>query len=311
MTVTDWAECGLLKAEERYGRRVSDEYGGDGGGREFERVAAQLRARMTDGTYPQSSVLPSQRELAEKFRVSRDTIQRVLRELKSEGWIETRQGSGSRVIRTQRIHSPAAADLPDRIVTLGHLIGKAFERTDVALDVFTLTSESLDAHIRLQTELIRAGRADPPRSIALRMLLPAEDVVLPYLRPRGGPPDQRLKERFLNISRMHTASLRTALSDLRTMKLVPDVRFEVRRIEAAPLFKVYLVNETEALFGYYEPFERVIELDGGDETEAIDVYGYGAGLTHHVKGDDSSSPGTGFVERTQAWFDSTWRLLAF
>lgn len=63
---------------------------------------------MADGTYPLRSTLPSQSDLATEFGVSRDTVQRVLRELVDEGWIESRQGSGPRVIKTQRIHSSAA-----------------------------------------------------------------------------------------------------------------------------------------------------------------------------------------------------------
>ncbi|MEN8654794.1 hypothetical protein ABCR94_30430 [Streptomyces sp. 21So2-11] len=34
-------------------------------------------------------------------------MQQVLRELVSEGWIETRQGSGTRVVNTQQVYSPA------------------------------------------------------------------------------------------------------------------------------------------------------------------------------------------------------------
>ncbi|WLW52219.1 GntR family transcriptional regulator [Streptomyces sp. YU58] len=54
-----------------------------------------------------------------EFGVSRDTVQRVIRELRDEGWIETRQGSGSRVVRTQVVHSPKSGERPDRTVTLG------------------------------------------------------------------------------------------------------------------------------------------------------------------------------------------------
>ncbi|WP_343243161.1 winged helix-turn-helix domain-containing protein [Streptomyces sp. SID12501] len=80
----------------------------DGGGREFDRVADELRHRMTGGVYPLGSLMPAQRDLAQEFGVSRDTVQRVLRELRNEGWIESRQGSGSRVVKTQRIQFSAA-----------------------------------------------------------------------------------------------------------------------------------------------------------------------------------------------------------
>ena len=92
---------------------------GERGGREYDRVAAELRARIADGTYPLNGRLPTQRELAKELKVSRDTLQRALRDLKNERWIESRQGSGSRVVWKQRIHSPRSEKEPGYQVTLG------------------------------------------------------------------------------------------------------------------------------------------------------------------------------------------------
>ncbi|GAA2637387.1 hypothetical protein GCM10010307_34920 [Streptomyces vastus] len=43
-----------------------------------------LRSSLTDGTYQVGNRLPPQRELAARFDVSRDTVQRVLRALTTE-----------------------------------------------------------------------------------------------------------------------------------------------------------------------------------------------------------------------------------
>ncbi|MGW5471848.1 winged helix-turn-helix domain-containing protein [Streptomyces chartreusis] len=279
-------------------------------GEEFQRVSEELRTRMADGTYPLRSFLPSQRDLAEEFEVSRTTIQRVLRELASEGWIESRQGSGSRVVKTQRIQSSAAkATRSRRRATLGPLISEAFEEPEVTLDVFTLTSESLDAHIRLQAERIRAGFIAPQR-IALRVLLPAPTLPLPYPRVKDGPDDPHLRERLNTITERHAESLYVELRDLQVERLVQSVDVQLRRAPLTPAFKLYLLNGAEALHGPYEVIERQIELDGGEEVTALDVLGLGATLTHHVKDADPESPGTVFVDSWQAWFDSVWRLLA-
>jgi DNA-binding transcriptional MocR family regulator len=171
---------------------------------------------MADGTYPLRSMLPGQRALADEFGVSRDTVQRVLRELGNEGWIESRQGRGSTVIRAQEVHSPTGSKRPDRTVTLGPLISRAFEQPDVTLDVFTLSSESLDPHIRLQAKRIR-NHPISPQHIALRLLLPDESLDFPYWRTSDAAHDQLLKERFLAIMRRHTASLRNLLGELSTM----------------------------------------------------------------------------------------------
>lgn len=289
------------------------ERAGNGGGKEFERVAGELRTRMADGRYVVQSRLPSQRELAEEFGVSRDTVQRVLGELRSEGWIESRQGSRSRVIgrvlRNQRIHSPTSSTRAGPTVTLGQFISEAFEQPEVILSVYTLTSESLDAHIRLQAERIRAGEIAPER-ISLRMLLPSESLEFPYWRSEDGRYDQILKERALAITRRHIMSLRATLNDLRTMRLVPSTDLEIRQLRAAPLFKLYLVNETDALHGPYVPVKRSVCLDDCWEIEAVDVFGPGATLTHHRMDTDPSSQGTVFVTSMQSWFDGAWELLA-
>jgi DNA-binding transcriptional regulator YhcF (GntR family) len=294
----------------RYVQIVDAQQTGDSGGKEFQRVADALRTRMADGTYPLRSFLPSQRDLAEEFEVSRDTVQRALRELAGEGWIESRQGSGSRVNRTQRIQSSVPKASRSRHgATLGPLISEAFEQAEVRLDVYTLTSESLDVHIRLQTERIRSGLIRPQR-IALRMLLPDAWQILPYPQVKGAPEDARPRERLRVITERHTDSLRVLLSDLQTERLVDSVDAQIRHAPLTPAFKLYLLNGVEALHGMYEVVERPMALGADEVVEALDVLGLGATLTHHVKDADPNSPGSVFVDSMRSWFDSVWGLLS-
>ncbi|MEU8848616.1 GntR family transcriptional regulator [Streptomyces sp. NPDC048564] len=282
----------------------------DSGGREFQRVADELRARMTDGPYSPGSYLPSQRDLAEEFSVSRDTVQRALRELVDEGWIESRQGSGSRVIKTQRIHSPTPkATRSRRGITLESLISEAFEQPEVTLDVYTLTSESLYWRIQQQADRIR-GRSISPGRITLRMLLPAETQSLPYPRVKDDKGDPRLRERLHDITERHAKSLRQSLASLQAEGLVPSVDVEIRRAPLTPAFKLYLFNGAEALHGPYEVIERKIMLEDDEVLTALDVLGLNATLTHHVKDEDPDSSGTVFVDSMQKWFDSVWNLLS-
>ena len=283
---------------------------GDGGGREFERVLDALRTGLSDGTYEVGDRLPPQRELADHFNVSRDTVQRVLKALAGEGWIESRQGSGTRVIMIQRIQAPTAKTAqPGRAVTLGSLISEAFAQSEITLDVYTLTSESLDAHVRVQAERIRAGEIAPQR-IALRMLLPSETLELPYPRAKDPAYNEAMRQRLLAITRLHTASLQGALGELRTEGLVPTVEVKIRHAPLTPTFKLYLFNGDEVLHGPYEVIERRISLDSGEEIEALDVLGFGATLTHYVKDEDPKSQGSVSVASMQSWFDSVWNLLA-
>ncbi|MDX2544872.1 winged helix-turn-helix domain-containing protein [Streptomyces sp. WI04-05B] len=332
----------------------------EGGGREFERILAELLGRMsvTEGepaVYALGSLLPPQRELAQEFGVSRDTVQRVLRELTREGLIDSRQGSGSRVIGVPEpgraggaqpggaqpvgaVRPVGAARIahPGR-TTLAPHIREAFTKPQVTLDVYTLTSESLQGHIWLQAERIRTREIAAPRSIALRMLLPADDLPLPYPRAVGDATDTRPVDRLRAITDRHTSSLRHVLGTLRAEGLVENVEVEIRQVPIAPVFKLYLLNGTDALYGMYEVTERPIVLE--DETKplaAIDVIGIGATLMHYVRGEagpDSGTPDSGrpdsvgpasggpdsggpessgslFVESMQSWFDSVWKYVA-
>ncbi|MEU6146609.1 winged helix-turn-helix domain-containing protein [Streptomyces sp. NPDC047081] len=289
---------------------------GDGVGRGSS-LLETLRTRIVDGKYAVGSHLPTQRALADEFGVSRETVQRVLAELKSEGWVESRQGSGTWVVEPP-IHSLIQPPSTPRLrAALGPFIQRAFAQPSVRLDVFTLTSESLDAHIRLQAERIRLGEIGP-ESIELRMLLPADTVDLPYPRANKSAGskedtteiDRRLQERLRDITRRHTSSLRAALRDLETEGLVSSVSVEVRWVPLAPAFKLYMLQDVEALFGPYQVVRRSILLDDDTEIDALDVLGLGSTLIRHVNDQgDPNSTGSVFMENWQAWFDSWWDLL--
>lgn len=282
----------------------------NGGGKAFQQVAEALRTRMVDGTYQLGAELPAQGRLAREFGVSRDTVQRVVRELGNEGWIESRQGSPARVVKVQRVQSTTAkASRSRQVMMLGPLISEAFEQSEVSLDVFTFTSESLDTHIRLQAERIRAG-AIAPGSITVRLLLPDPGLDLPYPVIRQDKEDPRLRERLRAITDRHTESLRTALRDLQAERFVPSVDVQIRHVRLVPTFKLYVINRTEVLHALYAVIERPIILDTGEEIDALDVLGLGAMLTHHVEDTDPNSPGSVFVQGMRSWFESVWNLLA-
>jgi DNA-binding transcriptional regulator YhcF (GntR family) len=292
---------------------VSEERSEAVGGPEVFRVVEELRQRMAGGVYPRGSLLPSQRSLAEEFGVARDTVQRALRQLKDEAWLEARQGSGTRVVREQRVQSYTARASIEGSVTLREFFDDAFSGADVVLDVSTLSSESLATQLRGQSERIRRGEV-APRRIAIRMLLPTESLVLPYPVALGDDTDRlttRLRQRMLDITHEHSAALRRELRQLEAEKLVESASMEIRHVGLTPAFKLYLINGEQALHGPYEVIERPIVLDDEPEpVRALDVLGLGATLTHYLKDDNPASRGSTFVESWQAWFESVWTHLA-
>ncbi|MFI7011578.1 GntR family transcriptional regulator [Streptomyces sp. NPDC050145] len=291
---------------------MTAERGGAIGGREVFRVVEELRVRMAGGVYPRGSLLPSQRRLADDFSVSRDTVQRALDALKEEGWIEARQGSGTRVIREQQVQSYTAKASVEGSVTLREFFDEAFSGPEVVLDVSTLTSESLATQIKAQTERIRSGEVVPSR-IAIRMLLPTESLVLPYpvaLEDQNGRLTPRLKQRLLEITHEHSSALRRELRQLEVEKLVESAAMEIRHVDLTPTFKLYLINGTQALHGPYEVIERPIVLSEHETVRALDILGVGAKLTHYVRDDNPESRGSVFTDSWQAWFESVWTHLA-
>lgn len=67
----------------------------------YQSVASQIQAMITSGEYSVGSRLPGERELAERFGVSRVTIREAEIALEAQGWIIIRTGSGVYVQQRQ------------------------------------------------------------------------------------------------------------------------------------------------------------------------------------------------------------------
>jgi LacI family transcriptional regulator len=74
-------------------------------------VLRLLRRRIADGTYPLETKLPSERNLAEEFEVSRVTIRKSLETLKNDGMITGRPGLGSIVSAVAPVTAPAPPNI--------------------------------------------------------------------------------------------------------------------------------------------------------------------------------------------------------
>jgi len=61
----------------------------------FEGIVAQLRALIKDGHLQPGQRLPSEREMAERFQVSRASVREAIRALEREGLVTIRSGSGT------------------------------------------------------------------------------------------------------------------------------------------------------------------------------------------------------------------------
>jgi len=73
----------------------------------WRQLAEALRLLILDGRLTLQTRLPGERELAAALNVSRTTIASALGQLREEGFLYSRQGSGSRIVLPER-----PADLP-------------------------------------------------------------------------------------------------------------------------------------------------------------------------------------------------------
>lgn len=67
-------------------------------GARYEQLAAHLRDRITDGTWPPGTRLPSSAELQRQHDLGRGAVELAVAQLRREGLIETRRGARPEVI---------------------------------------------------------------------------------------------------------------------------------------------------------------------------------------------------------------------
>ncbi len=61
----------------------------------YQQIKDHCQSGIKSGGYPVDSRLPSERQLAEKFMVSRMTVTKAFKELEREGWVYARSGKGT------------------------------------------------------------------------------------------------------------------------------------------------------------------------------------------------------------------------
>jgi GntR family transcriptional repressor for pyruvate dehydrogenase complex len=91
----------------------------------YEEIVRQIRTLISEGKLKSGDRLPPERDLAERFRVSRASVREALRSLESTGLIEIRLGEGTfvREISVDSLIEPLALV----ILTQREAVGELFE----------------------------------------------------------------------------------------------------------------------------------------------------------------------------------------
>ncbi|EMD28744.1 GntR family transcriptional regulator [Amycolatopsis azurea] len=130
----------------------------------FRQVAADLRQKISTGTYSPGDQLPSERELTEAYDVSRPTVRDAINMLKSEGLVTSEHGRGvfvrppatiqriarARLSRAARAQNKGAflADAASRGFTPSTSVKVRFEQADVRVAEHLAIEEGAEITVR-------------------------------------------------------------------------------------------------------------------------------------------------------------------
>lgn len=265
----------------------------------FQQVAAVLKAAILTRKFSPGDQLPSYAELAKTFGVSPMTAQKAVGILRNEGLVITRQGTGSFV--RQRT---------ERSVGLRPHVESVFDAGGpVAIDFAGFSGETLQGVLQEPLDKIRAGRLSVEK-LSIRMLLPnlSKPIGLPALAPSGDD-SAEVRARMDRIVQRSTQAIVDTVDELAALGLVSSASAEVRVFHTAPVFKLFLLNRSEAFFGFYPVVEHSVAISG-EPIAIFDAMGKDAVLFHYGVSDDESSIETQYVEQAQTWFDSVWKSVA-
>lgn len=156
----------------------------DRGGPGYLSLARGLQAAILDGRFPLRARLPSERALAQTLGVSRTTTTAAYNLLRSEGFVESRRGSGSRTALPQ-------GGTVDSEVTAGGVRPEPFEGIDLtraSLPAPSATVAAVDGAVRQLPSYLGGHGYDPYGVPSLRTAIAAMHTA------RGVPtvPDQIL-----------------------------------------------------------------------------------------------------------------------
>ncbi|MZF90013.1 winged helix-turn-helix domain-containing protein [Streptomyces sp. SID5643] len=261
-----------------------------------------LRERIRAGELRPGDRLPTQARLAEEFGVEREAVRQALRVLHSDGLLaDVSRGSPPRIA----VPAPAGGEPQPTMVGLAPRLTQAFSAPRVRVDVVCHTAETLMVAIGEPLRLIHEGRIHP-ETIDVRILVPSRDIELAFPVPvEAHGDDNPVHQRWLSMRNAQGQVLQHNLRALRSTHGI-DVRVTFRALPFTPPVKLYLLNEEEALIGYYMLTRRAEEW-GSRTLDMYDVLGSQSLLfsfAQRTGGRDAA-----FVEESRRWFDALWETI--
>ena len=131
-----------------------------------EEIADRIRVLMLDGIFPPGRPLPGERQLAERFGVSRGSVRDAFRTLETIGLIVTRHGQGTfpQELDVDRLVAPLASvlsyrhDLQDELLDVRRMFEPAVARV-AATRITEADLADLQRILETQRRKLKAGRS--------------------------------------------------------------------------------------------------------------------------------------------------------
>jgi GntR family transcriptional regulator, transcriptional repressor for pyruvate dehydrogenase complex len=144
----------------------------------YEEVAGRIRSLIASGELGPGHALPSERKLAEQFRVGRTVIREAIRQLEVSGLVESRHGGGNyvREVTVEHLVAPIATVLNGMVHLREELVDARllFEPQMARAVAARATSEDLrglEDIIRRQEERVANGRSGAEEDAEFHNLL--------------------------------------------------------------------------------------------------------------------------------------------
>ncbi|MFJ7071230.1 SAV_2336 N-terminal domain-related protein [Streptomyces sp. NPDC098781] len=190
----------------------------------YQVVADALRQEIAYGVHPVGGALPPQQQLADRFDVSRGTVQRALRDLVTLGLVRSR-GNKPMIVIAQVSRPPvpvleASPRAVDRLTELNRAIGDAFRFPQVTVDAIVSSVTALLAAFMFVDQTTPAPRQTP---IRIRVLVMGDNT-----------DDSDMSQ----LQRMFEAWAERGSA---------EVSFQVRRSATEPPTELYLINDRTVL----------------------------------------------------------------
>jgi hypothetical protein len=192
------------------------------------------------------------------------------------------------------------------IVAVRPLVEAAFAQEHVRVDFSGFSGETLHGAVQEPLDKIRTGHLKPS-SVHIRMLLLGTTKPWPLpCRSDDLADDPDFRARAQRIMIRHAHAVLDTIEELANLELVDEASAAVRVHDCPPSFKLYILNEEAALFGFYPITRRTVTIEGSDRS-MYDLMGKDTILFRYGRG--LSPTGAAYVEQARTWFDSMWNTI--